>query len=48
MKTVEAIIDSEWEESGIECARLSEPALAIDWNRKEEDAAWQYLQDARQ
>jgi len=27
-------------------AVLSEPALAVDWNRPEEDAAWQHLQGA--
>jgi hypothetical protein len=27
-----------------EAALLSEPALAEDWNRHEEDAAWSYLQ----
>jgi hypothetical protein len=27
-----------------EVALLSEPALAEDWNRPEEDAAWSYLQ----
>jgi hypothetical protein len=27
-------------------ALLSEPALAADWNRPEEDAAWQHLQGA--
>ena len=27
-----------------ETARLSEAALAEDWNRPEEDAAWAYLQ----
>ncbi|GIV80340.1 MAG: hypothetical protein KatS3mg050_4734 [Litorilinea sp.] len=27
-----------------ETALLSEPALAEDWNRPEEDAAWSYLQ----
>jgi len=26
---------------------LSEPALAQDWNRPEEDAAWSHLQPAR-
>jgi hypothetical protein len=26
---------------------LSEPALAQDWNRPEEDAAWSHLQSAR-
>lgn len=25
---------------------LSESALAVDWNRPEEDAAWQHLQGA--
>jgi len=29
-----------------EPALLSEPALAEDWNRPEEDAAWSYLQPA--
>ncbi len=28
-------------------ALLSEPALAEDWNRTEEDIAWAYLQSAR-
>jgi len=27
-----------------ETALLSEPALASDWNRPEEDAAWSHLQ----
>ena len=30
-----------------ESALLSEPALAQDWNRPEEDAVWSYLQPAR-
>jgi hypothetical protein len=30
-----------------ETALLSEAALAEDWNRPEEDAAWAYLQSAR-
>jgi hypothetical protein len=29
-----------------ETALLSEPALAEDWNRPEEDAAWSHLQPA--
>ncbi len=29
-----------------ETALLSEPALASDWNRPEEDAAWSHLQRA--
>jgi len=31
----------------LESARVSEPALAEDWNRPEEDAAWSHLQQAR-
>ncbi len=27
-----------------ECAVLSENSLAVDWNRAEEDEAWQHLQ----
>jgi hypothetical protein len=30
-----------------ETALLSEPALAKDWNRPEEDAAWSHLQRAK-
>jgi hypothetical protein len=30
-----------------ETALLSEPALAQDWNRPEEDAAWLHLQQGR-
>ena len=30
-----------------EATLLSEPALAQDWNRPEEDAAWSHLQSAR-
>ena len=30
-----------------ETAFLSEAALAEDWNRPEEDAAWSYLQSAK-
>jgi hypothetical protein len=30
-----------------ETALLSEAALAEDWNRPEEDAAWSYLQSAK-
>ena len=29
-------------------ALLSEAALAEDWNRSEEDEAWQHLQEVRQ
>jgi hypothetical protein len=31
----------------LESARVSEPALAVDWNRPEEDAAWSHLQRGR-
>ena len=31
----------------LECALLSESALAEDWNRPEEDAPWSYLQSAK-
>jgi len=27
-----------------ECAVLSQNSLAVDWNREEEDEAWQHLQ----
>jgi hypothetical protein len=30
-----------------EPALLSEPALALDWDRPEEEAAWSHLQSAR-
>ena len=32
------------EEDPAEPALLSEPALAVDWDREEEDAAWAHLQ----
>ena len=35
------------EEPAHETTLLSEPALAKDWNRPEEDAAWSYLQSDR-
>ena len=35
------------DEDPMEAARVSEPALAEDWNRPEEDAAWSHLQQAR-
>jgi hypothetical protein len=30
-----------------EAALLAEAALAVDWSRPEEDAAWSYLQPAK-
>lgn len=34
-------------ESPGEAALLAEPALAADWSRPEEDAAWSYLQPGK-
>lgn len=33
-----------FDEDPLETARVSEPALALDWTRPEEDAAWSHLQ----
>jgi hypothetical protein len=38
------ILEEEAAELADEAALLSEPALAEDWNRPEEDGAWSYLQ----
>jgi hypothetical protein len=38
------ILDQEPVDRVAETALLSEPALAEDWNRPEEDAAWSHLQ----
>lgn len=35
------------DEDPLESARVSEPALAQDWNRPKEDAAWLHLQQGR-
>jgi hypothetical protein len=40
------ILDEEPSAQIPETAALSEPALAEDWNRPEEDAAWAHLQPA--
>ena len=40
------ILDEEPDISMPETALLSEAALAEDWNRPEEDAAWSHLQQA--
>ena len=40
------ILDEEPGASMHETALLSEAALAEDWNRPEEDAAWSHLQQA--
>lgn len=56
MRTIEAVIDEqgavrlleeEPSEYRNETALLSEAALAEDWNRSEEDAAWSHLQKER-
>jgi hypothetical protein len=38
------ILEYELPDNILETALLSEPALAEDWNRPEEDAAWSHLQ----
>jgi hypothetical protein len=40
------LLDDRPEEQPADPARLSEPTLAEDWNRPEEDAAWAHLQPA--
>jgi hypothetical protein len=40
------ILDEPAEVPG-EAALLAEPALAVDWNRSEEDAAWSHLQPGK-
>lgn len=46
-RAVVTIFDEDRASKIDETALLSEPALAQDWNRPEEDAAWSYLQPAR-
>lgn len=41
------ILDDEPLAPSSETALLSEAALAVDWNRPEEDAAWTHFQQAR-
>ena len=41
-----AILEEPAANGANEAALLSEPALAEDWNRPEEDAAWSHLQEA--
>ena len=41
------ILEEEPGTSMHEAALLSQVALAADWNRPEEDAAWSHLQQAR-
>lgn len=46
-RAIVTILDDEWIERVPETALLSEAALAEDWNRSEEDAAWSHLQLAQ-
>ena len=41
------ILDDPADASAHESSLLSEPALAQDWNRPEEDVAWSHLQRER-
>ncbi|HUE85831.1 MAG TPA: hypothetical protein VMO26_07100 [Vicinamibacterales bacterium] len=41
------ILDERPTDQPSETALLSEPALAEDWNRPEEDEAWKHLQRVR-
>ena len=41
------ILEEEPATNVAETALLSEPALAEDWNKPEEDAAWSHLQRAQ-
>jgi hypothetical protein len=43
-RAIVTIIDEPW---ASETALLSEPALAEDWNRPEEDEAWSHLQQTQ-
>ena len=46
-KALVTILEEEPATQICEPALLSESALATDWNRPEEDAAWSHLQQAR-
>ena len=46
-RAVVTIFDEDRAAKVDESTLLSEPALAQDWNRPEEDAVWSYLQPAR-
>ncbi|MGC9397291.1 MAG: hypothetical protein ACP5J4_20795 [Anaerolineae bacterium] len=45
-RAIVTILDEEWYGDVAETALLSEAALAEDWNRPEEEAAWSHLQPA--
>ena len=44
-RAIVTILDDEPAVHSLETALLSEAALATDWNRPEEDAAWSHLQE---
>ena len=44
---VTVLVESELGAADVSSARLSQPALARDWLRPEEDAAWAHLQPGR-
>ncbi|MBI5651600.1 MAG: hypothetical protein HZC40_14325 [Chloroflexi bacterium] len=46
-RAIVTILEETWVGEIPELALLSEPALAEDWNRPEEDAAWSHLQSAQ-
>ncbi len=46
-RAIVTILEEEWIGRVPETALLSEAALAEDWNRPEEDAAWSHLQLAQ-
>ena len=46
-RTLVMILDEEPAIAANETALLSEAALAEDWNRPEEDAAWEHLQSGK-
>ena len=46
-RAVVTIFDEDGAGQAEEATLLSEPVLAQDWNRPEEDAAWSHLQSAR-
>ena len=41
------ILDEEVDENSMTTSLLSEDALATDWNRAEEDKAWEHLQSGQ-
>jgi len=45
-RAIVTVLEEEWINRVPETALLSEAALAEDWNRPEEDAAWSHLQPA--